>query len=64
MADQKAPRAPDPPPPAPVLGHAGESTNPLVHQLLAERLTAFGNGDGDGVKAADAKLAELGVAAG
>jgi hypothetical protein len=64
MADKRTEQTATPAPAAPVLGHAGESTDPLVHQLLAERLTAFSNGDGDGVKAADAALAELGVSVG
>ena len=67
MADQKAAEqqkaAPkNEPPPAP-LGSAGASSNPLVHQLLAERIIAASDGvdDKDAVKALDAKLAELGV---
>jgi hypothetical protein len=69
MADQKPdlpkrePKPPPEPPPAP-LGSAGASGNPLVHHLLAARMIAFANGDGDGVKDADAALAELGVAVG
>jgi hypothetical protein len=47
--------------PEPVLGSAAESSNPVVHQLLAQRDIAVLNGDGDAVKAADKALADLGV---
>jgi len=47
--------------PAPVLGAAGESGDPLVHQALAEREIAVSNGDAAAVKALTARLAELGV---
>jgi len=43
------------------LGSAGASSNPLVHQLLAERAIMDSVGDRDAVKALDGKLAELGV---
>jgi hypothetical protein len=53
--EAEGPRAP--------LGSAGASSNPLVHQLLAERIIAASDGvdDKDAVKAIDAKLAGLGV---
>jgi hypothetical protein len=66
MADQKPAERPAPQsqakkdPPAP-LGDAGASTNPLVHQLLAERAIAVSNGDENAVDAVDGRLAELGV---
>jgi hypothetical protein len=44
-----------------VLGSAAASSNPEVHQLLAERAIAVSNGDDDAVKAVDGQLAELGV---
>ena len=64
MADlpKREPKQPDPPPP--VLGSAGASSNPLVHQLLAERAIMDSAGDKDAVKALDAKLADLGVSVG
>jgi uncharacterized membrane protein YebE (DUF533 family) len=45
------------------LGSAGASSNPLVHQLLAERIIAASDGvdDKDAIDAIDGKLAELGV---
>jgi hypothetical protein len=46
------------------LAPAGESTDPSVHQLLAELETARSNSDDDGVKAAVDALAELGYSAG
>jgi hypothetical protein len=69
MADQKPAERPAQQPepkkePAPaVLGSAGASTNPLVHQLLAERNIAASDGVDDkaAVRALDKKLAELGV---
>jgi hypothetical protein len=66
MADQKAAQQPDPKPqpkkePAAALGDAAASTNPLVHQVLAERAIAVSNGDDDAIGAADGRLAELGV---
>jgi uncharacterized membrane protein YebE (DUF533 family) len=67
MAEQKAAQQPKAeeqkaPEKAP-LGSAGASSNPLVHQLLAERNIAASDGvdDEDAVKAIDAKLAVLGV---
>jgi hypothetical protein len=51
--------APSPPP----LGRAGESGDPVVHQLLAERQTALINGDAAGIADADRRLAELGYGA-
>ena len=63
MAEQKSEQKPqakkEPEPPQ--LGAAGESANPLVHQVLAEREIAISNGDEDAVKALTARLAELGV---
>ena len=46
-----------------VLGSAGASSSPLVHQLLAERIIAASPGvdDKDAVRALDGKLADLGV---
>jgi acetylglutamate synthase len=67
MADQKNDPQPQPqqaPKQDPAaLGSAGASSNPLVHQLLAERAIAASPGvdDKDAVKALDAKLADLGV---
>ena len=74
MADQKAAErqqpepkrepAPEPkkaPAPAGPLGSAGASTDPAVHQLLAERAIAVSNDDKDAIDAADGKLADLGV---
>jgi hypothetical protein len=55
----KAAPAPSPPPLAP----AGESGDPAVHKLLADLETARSNGDADGVKVAQAALAELGFSA-
>jgi len=45
------------------LGSAAASGNPLVHQLLAERIIAESPGvdDKDALKAIDQKLAGLGV---
>ena len=65
MAEKKSPEPQvpaDQPPAAAPLGDAGASSNPLVHQALAARDIAVQNGDDDAVKAADAWLAELGVA--
>jgi hypothetical protein len=70
MADQKPaqhapePKQADPPEPkkaAAALGSAGASSNPLVHQLLAERAIMASVDNADAVKALDAKLADLGV---
>ncbi len=44
----------------PVLRPAGESSDPTVHQLLAERQTAVINGDADAAATVDGKLAKLG----
>jgi hypothetical protein len=62
MADQK-PAEQQKAAPKAALGSAGASSNPLVHQLLAERIIAASPGvdDKDAVKALDAKLADLGV---
>ena len=48
------------------LGSAGGSSDPLVHQLLAERAIAASDGvdDKDAIKAIDGKLADLGVSVG
>lgn len=68
MADQKADphqkqaEQPKAPPKPAALGGAGESGNPLVHQILAERETAIANGDKDRADALTDRLAELGVA--
>lgn len=51
------------PPPA-GLAPAGESSNPAVHQLLAELETHRVNGDVDEVQDIVAYLAELGYSAG
>lgn len=67
MADQKAAAQPQPKKePAAPLGDAAASSNPLVHQLLAERIIAASDGvnDQDAVKAIDGKLADLGVSVG
>jgi hypothetical protein len=61
MAEEKAARPAKQPDPPPVLGVAAESTDPVVHQLLAAREIADRNGDEAAVKAVDAKLAEFGV---
>jgi hypothetical protein len=45
----------------PALGAAGESSDPLVHQVLAERETAISNGDEAAVQALTERLAGLGV---
>jgi hypothetical protein len=64
-AEQKTreePKAAPPPRPAPApLGAAGESGDPLVHQVLAELATAVSNGDADAEAALTGRLAELGV---
>jgi len=64
MAGQKAAGQPKPQPgkdPAPALGSAAASTDPVVQNLLAHREIAVSNGDEDAVDAVNAKLAELGV---
>ena len=43
------------------LGVAGESSDPAVHQLLADRQTAESNDDKKAIEAVDHKLADLGV---
>jgi len=63
MADQKAEQKPQPkkePAPAPVLGSAAASTDPVVQNLLAHREIAVSNGDAAAVAAVNAKLADLG----
>jgi hypothetical protein len=57
-AKPQAKKEPDPP----VLGVAGESSDPLVQQLLAEREIVARNGDKAAVAALTEKLAALGVA--
>ena len=67
MADKKTAEpepapAPEPAPVAePVLGAAGESADPAVHQVLAERETAISNGDDAAAAALTERLAALGV---
>jgi hypothetical protein len=67
MADQKPAERPAQQPepkkeqPPVVLGSAGASTNPVVHQLLAERNIMASVDDKDAVKALDKRLADLGV---
>jgi hypothetical protein len=62
MAEQKQAEQPKPQPQkAPVLGSAAASSDPAVHQLLAQRDIAERNGDAGAVKAATASLAGLGV---
>ena len=63
MAEQKVPAQPAPAKaaPAPVLGSAGASSNPLVHQLLAERIIMASVDDTAAVAVLDGKLAGLGV---
>jgi hypothetical protein len=73
MADQKPaehqkpaeqqPKQADQPKAAPKaeLGSAAASSDPLVHQLLAERNIMASVDDKDAVQALDAKLADLGV---
>lgn len=46
--------------PAAELAKAGHSSDPAVHQLMANRWTAEQNGDTAGVAAADKALAALG----
>lgn len=48
-------------PPAPVLGSAASSTDPAVHQLLADREIATLNDDENAITGIDGRLAELGV---
>lgn len=66
MPDPKpAPKPAKPEAPAPVaeLTPAGASTNPAVHQLLAELATAETNGATDDAQDIRAYLAELGYSA-
>jgi hypothetical protein len=42
---------------------AGESSDPQVQKLLADRQTAVANGDAEAVKVIDKQLSELGVSA-
>jgi hypothetical protein len=62
MVDEKAattkPAKIEPPPK--VLGLAAESSDPAVHQVLAELGTAQSNGDDKAVQALTEKLAGLG----
>lgn len=44
----------------PTLARASESSDPAVHQLLAQRQTAHMNEDTDGLKRISAELAALG----
>ena len=61
MAEKKTAEPAHEPAPAPELGAAGESSDPVVHQLLAERATAESNGDEAAAAALAAQLAGLGV---
>jgi hypothetical protein len=63
MSDEKKsePKAESKPAAKAPLGSAGESSDPAVHQLLAERQSAESNGDKKAIEAIDDKLAELGV---
>ena len=61
MAEQKPAAQAKKEPEPPQLGAAGESTDPLVHQALAEREIAISNGDEAAVAALTGRLAELGV---
>jgi hypothetical protein len=45
------------------LAPAGESGDPAVHKLLADLETARSNNDADGMKIAQAALADLGFSA-
>lgn len=46
--------------PAPALARASESTDPAVHQVMAEIQSAQMNGDTDRVAALNKQLADLG----
>jgi hypothetical protein len=66
MSDEKSktePKAEEKPKPAAKAppGSAGESSDPAVHQLLADRQTAESNGDEKAVEDIDKALGELGV---
>ena len=58
MADEKKSEKPAAKAP---LGSAAESSDPAVHQLLADRQTAESNGDEKAIEVIDQKLADLGV---
>ena len=61
MPDPKtAPELKPAPAPEPELVDGAASTDPAVHQLLAERNTAALNGDTDAADAATRRLAMLG----
>ena len=61
MAEKKDEQAKQDAPAPPPLSPAGESSDPLVHQALAEREIAASNGDEAAVKALTGRLAGLGV---
>jgi hypothetical protein len=48
------------PKPTPTLARASESSDPAVHQILAEIQTAVSNGNADAEAAARKRLADLG----
>jgi phage tail tape-measure protein len=62
---QPEPKAEPTPEPAhaAALGDAGASTDPAVHQLLAQLEIHERNGDEDGVKTVTGRLADLGYQA-
>ncbi len=67
MAETKKPAAktadtdtPEPVNATPDAPRAAESSDPAVHQLLAQRQTAKSNNDKDAVDEVDRKLADLG----
>jgi hypothetical protein len=62
MADDKGAAKKEAPAAAPVLGKAGESSDPVVQHLLARREIAILNGDKAAVAALTRELEELGVA--
>jgi len=66
MAEQRQSEQKPPAKAAPELASAGASSDPLVHQLLAERAIAASDGvdDKDAIRAIDKKLADLGVSVG
>jgi hypothetical protein len=61
MADDKPAAKREAPPAAPVLGKAGESSDPVVQDLLARREIAVLNGDKKAADGFTAELADLGV---
>ena len=66
MSDEKSktePKVEEKPKPAAKAppGSAGESSDPAVHQLLADRQTAESNDDKKAIEDIDHKLADLGV---